>query len=97
MWDIWMPRMKGTRQQALSNYCLSHFSESCRTSHILLSECDYSASAAMRTGTHTASALSKHMIITITINLLSPEFLDAFGAPFAVWCQGRLGAGLSTR
>lgn len=100
MWDIWMPRMKDTWQLALFNYYLSHFSESCKTSHILLSECDYSVCSyanVWQSGTHTASALSKHKITTITINLLSPEFLDAFGAPFAIWSQGRVGAGLSTR
>lgn len=35
-------------------------------------------------------------MIMIT-NLLSPEFLDAFGAPFTIWCQRRLGARFSTR
>lgn len=65
--------------------------------HSLLYECNYSTFAAMqmwdkKAGSHTVSPWSKHMITTITTNLLSPEFLNAFGAPFAIWCQGRLGA-----
>lgn len=91
-----MPRMKDTWQLALFNDCLSHFSGSHKITHILLPEYDYSAFAAMYicegAGAQTASALSKHMVMTITTNLLSPELLDAFGAPFAIWCQGRLGA-----
>lgn len=42
---------------------------------------------------HSRRMLILSNIITMTTtNLLSPEFPDAFGAPFTIWRQWRLGA-----
>lgn len=75
--------MKDTSQLALFNYCLSHFSESCKTTHILLSECGYSVSAAMRmwgrVGTHTASACLRTRLQPLLSTYFPQNFLMPLG------------------